>query len=104
MKRLIKVAALWSSPAAAQDNAVKEPVCQPTGRASKGDLVYSMAIFPAWQQDLLRKGERTTSNPNLLTRPTLHFSDQGRPLGRVGNAGCTDVGQILNNARHVADH
>jgi hypothetical protein len=42
MKNLIVVAALLSSPAAAQDDAVKEPVCQPTGRTSKGDLVYSM--------------------------------------------------------------
>jgi hypothetical protein len=42
MKKLIVVAVLLSSPAVAQDGVVKEPVCQPTGRPSKGDLVYSM--------------------------------------------------------------
>jgi hypothetical protein len=30
------------SPAVAQDDSVKEPVCQPIGRTEKGDLVYSM--------------------------------------------------------------
>jgi hypothetical protein len=42
MKKLIVLAALLSSPAVAQDDVAKEPVCQPTGRTSKGDLVYSM--------------------------------------------------------------
>jgi hypothetical protein len=45
MKKLIVVAVLFSSPAVAQDTQgglVKEPVCQPTGRTSKADLVYSM--------------------------------------------------------------
>jgi hypothetical protein len=44
MKKLIFVALplLLASPAVAQDSLVKEPVCQPTGRTSKGDLVYSM--------------------------------------------------------------
>jgi hypothetical protein len=42
MKKLIVIAVLLSSPAVAQDSPVKEPVCVPTGRTSKGDLVYSM--------------------------------------------------------------
>jgi hypothetical protein len=42
MRKLIVIAMLSSSPAIAQDGAVKEPLCQPTGRTSKGDLVYSM--------------------------------------------------------------
>jgi hypothetical protein len=42
MKKLTVIALLFSSAAVAQDSAVKEPVCQPTGRTSKGDLVYSM--------------------------------------------------------------
>jgi hypothetical protein len=42
MRKLLLMAMLLSSPAVAQDGAVKEPVCQPTGRTSKGDLVYSM--------------------------------------------------------------
>jgi hypothetical protein len=42
MKKLILVATLLSSPAIAQDDSVKEPVCQPIGRTEKGDLVYSM--------------------------------------------------------------
>jgi hypothetical protein len=42
MKKLILLATLLSSPAVAQDDSVKEPVCQPIGRTEKGDLVYSM--------------------------------------------------------------
>jgi hypothetical protein len=42
MKKLILVATLLSSPAVAQDDSAKEPVCQPIGRTEKGDLVYSM--------------------------------------------------------------
>lgn len=42
MKKLILAAVLLSSPAVAQNSTVKEPVCEPTGRTSKGDLVYSM--------------------------------------------------------------
>jgi hypothetical protein len=42
MRKLLLVAGLLSSPAFAQDSPVKEPVCQPIGRTSKGDLVYSM--------------------------------------------------------------
>ena len=34
--------AFWSAVAFAQDGKVPEPKCQPTGRTSKGDLVYSM--------------------------------------------------------------
>jgi hypothetical protein len=41
MKTLI-VVALLSSPAVAQDDPVREPVCQPIGRTDKGDLVYSI--------------------------------------------------------------
>jgi hypothetical protein len=42
MRKLIFAAVLLSSPTAAQDNPVSEPKCEPTGRTSKGDLVYSM--------------------------------------------------------------
>jgi len=42
MKKLIFVTLLLSSSAFAQDANVPEPKCQPTGRTSKGDLVYSM--------------------------------------------------------------
>jgi hypothetical protein len=42
MKKLILVAVALSWSAVAQDGVVKEPVGQPTGRTSKGDLVYSM--------------------------------------------------------------
>jgi hypothetical protein len=42
MRKLLLMAGLLSSPAFAQDGPVKEPVCQPIGRTSKGDLVYSM--------------------------------------------------------------
>jgi len=43
MKRLVVVVLLLSTPVFAQTPpAVKEPVCEPIGRTSKGDLVYSM--------------------------------------------------------------
>ncbi len=43
MKRWAVVLLLLATPAFAQTPpAVKEPVCEPTGRTSKGDLVYSM--------------------------------------------------------------
>ncbi len=43
MYRLAVVALLLATPALAQTPAaVKEPVCEPIGRTSKGDLVYSM--------------------------------------------------------------
>jgi hypothetical protein len=42
MKKLAIALVLISSPAFAQNATVTEPVCEPTGRTSKGDLVYSM--------------------------------------------------------------
>ena len=42
MRRLILLAMLLSSSALAQNSTVTEPVCEPIGRTSKGDLVYSM--------------------------------------------------------------
>jgi hypothetical protein len=43
MYRLALVMLLLATPALAQTPpAVKEPVCEPIGRTSKGDLVYSM--------------------------------------------------------------
>jgi hypothetical protein len=42
MNKVIVGMVLLSSSAVAQDNLVMEPVCQPTGRTDKGDLVYSM--------------------------------------------------------------
>jgi hypothetical protein len=42
MKKLLLVFIFASSPVLAQNNAAKEPVCEPIGRTSKGDLVYSM--------------------------------------------------------------
>ena len=42
MRRLILLALLASSSALAQNNTATEPVCEPIGRTSKGDLVYSM--------------------------------------------------------------
>jgi hypothetical protein len=43
MNRLAIVLLLLATPALAQTTpAVKEPVCEPIGRTSKGDLVYSM--------------------------------------------------------------
>jgi len=42
MKQLAIALVLISSPAFAQNTVVAEPVCEPTGRTSKGDLVYSM--------------------------------------------------------------
>ena len=44
MPRLILLAMLMllSFPALAQNSTVTEPVCEPIGRTSKGDLVYSM--------------------------------------------------------------
>jgi hypothetical protein len=40
---LAAVVLVLAAPAFAQTSpAVKEPVCEPTGRTSKGDLVYSM--------------------------------------------------------------
>ena len=42
MRSLILLAVLASSSALAQNNTVAEPVCEPIGRTSKGDLVYSM--------------------------------------------------------------
>ena len=42
MKKLLLIFVFASSSAVAQDSAVKEPVCEPIGRTSKGDLVYSM--------------------------------------------------------------
>jgi hypothetical protein len=42
MKKLVIALVLISSPAVAQNTVVTEPVCEPTGRTSKGDLVYSM--------------------------------------------------------------
>jgi hypothetical protein len=60
MKKLILVAALLSSPAVARDDVVKEPVCQPTGRTSKGDLVYSMEC----RNPGLKAGKRVRSSPS----------------------------------------
>jgi hypothetical protein len=42
MRRLILLAMLASSSVLAQNNSAREPVCEPIGRTSKGDLVYSM--------------------------------------------------------------
>jgi hypothetical protein len=43
MKKLALAILLFSSPAFAQTtSAPSEPVCEPIGRTSKGDLVYSM--------------------------------------------------------------
>ena len=43
MKKLALAILVFSSPAFAQTNATpSEPVCEPIGRTSKGDLVYSM--------------------------------------------------------------
>jgi hypothetical protein len=43
MKTLVVILLLLATPAFAQTPpSVKEPVCEPTGRTSKGDLVYSM--------------------------------------------------------------
>jgi hypothetical protein len=42
MKKLAIALVLISSPAFAQNTVVTEPVCEPIGRTSKGDLVYSM--------------------------------------------------------------
>jgi hypothetical protein len=43
MKLILVVATLLlSSSAFAQEGTVPEPKCEPTGRTSKGDLVYSM--------------------------------------------------------------
>ena len=46
MKKMAVMAVLLATPAFAQTPpappAPKEPVCEPTGRTSKGDLVYSM--------------------------------------------------------------
>jgi hypothetical protein len=43
MKKLALAILIFSSPAFAQTNsAPSEPVCEPIGRTSKGDLVYSM--------------------------------------------------------------
>jgi len=44
MKRLIFATLLFSCPAVAQDDSqvVTQPKCEPIGRTSKGDLVYSM--------------------------------------------------------------
>jgi hypothetical protein len=42
MKKLLLIFVFASSSAVAQDSTVKEPVCEPIGRTSKGDLVYSM--------------------------------------------------------------
>ena len=43
MKKLALMVLLLATPAFAQTPpAPKEPVCEPTGRTSKGDLVYSM--------------------------------------------------------------
>jgi hypothetical protein len=43
MSKLAAVLLLLATPAVAQTPpSVKEPVCEPIGRTSKGDLVYSM--------------------------------------------------------------
>ena len=43
MKKWAAMVLLLATPAFAQTQpAVKEPVCEPIGRTSKGDLVYSM--------------------------------------------------------------
>ena len=42
MRRLLLLALLASSSALAQNDTATEPVCEPIGRTSKGDLVYSM--------------------------------------------------------------
>jgi len=43
MKKLALAILVFSSPALAQTNSPpSEPVCEPIGRTSKGDLVYSM--------------------------------------------------------------
>jgi hypothetical protein len=42
MRRLFLLAMVLSSSALAQNSKATEPVCEPIGRTSKGDLVYSM--------------------------------------------------------------
>ena len=42
LKILTILFVLLASPAFAQNSTVTEPVCEPIGRTSKGDLVYSM--------------------------------------------------------------
>lgn len=42
MRSLVLLAVLASSSALAQNGTAAEPVCEPIGRTSKGDLVYSM--------------------------------------------------------------
>ena len=69
MKKLILVATLLSSPATAQGDSVKEPVCQPIGRTEKGDLVYSMECHHG-------RNERVQSFPSDHSE---NYSDQARP-------------------------
>jgi len=54
MKKLAFAILVFSSPAFAQTSSPpSEPVCEPIGRTSKGDLVYSMQCrkFPACRRE-----------------------------------------------------
>lgn len=101
-KKLNKATALLSSPAAAQDNAVKEPLCQRTGRASKGDLVHSMECRNNPQ--LGSRDERLQSSPSDYSE---NFPDQVRsstgkqikPLLDRDGCRCSDRGRGARNSR-----
>jgi hypothetical protein len=72
MNKLAALLFLLVTPAFAQSTtSVKEPVCEPTGRTSKGDLVYSMECrnIPGLPIGTKPAGYNPTPPVNEVTTP-----------------------------------
>ena len=77
MKKLAAMMLLLATPAFSQTPAaVKEPVCEPTGRTSKGDLVYSMECrnIPGLPAGARPAGYNPTPDVKEVTAPAAPLS------------------------------
>ena len=77
MKNLAVMVLLLATPAFAQTApASKEPVCEPTGRTSKGDLVYSMECrnIPGLPPGTKPAGYNPTPDIKEMTAPAATLS------------------------------
>jgi hypothetical protein len=69
MKKLFLIFVFASSSAVAQDGTMKEPVCEPIGRTSKGDLVYSMLCRNIPGLAAGTNGYNPLPSVNVITEP-----------------------------------
>ena len=77
MKKMAAMVLLLATPAFAQTpSAPKEPVCEPTGRTSKGDLVYSMECrnIPGLPAGTKPAGYNPTPDSKGMTAPAAPLS------------------------------